>query len=109
MDAFTWTALVGTVGIAVLAIAGFVIVFMLGARALSGGISDRTTDLLVQGPTPGHVARNNGRDHDRALRTLQADQRRRLVDRRREAAEAAIFRVCKSASTQGHRDPDAAA
>ena len=100
--------LIGTVGFGVLLVVAVAWGLMRGMRALEDDDAG-SPDLRA------HTARRPVADHrlgwqdQRHLSTVQSDLARRLADRRREAADAHVFRAATSLREPlGHRGPDAA-
>lgn len=85
---WTWTALVGTVGLALVALVWFAYLFRIGTRAL-GGNDDVDADAVSAARRPqGRVALDKRGDNDSALLQVQQDLARRAFARRCEAAAA---------------------
>lgn len=104
LQVFAGTVLLAMV---LIAVSAWALIYAMGALEDHG--ADETA-VSIDGRTPGRLADHVGWQDQRTLHALSQDQQRRLAERRREAAEAALFRICKSASTtQGHRDPNQAA
>ena len=105
--------LVGTVGLAILSLTAGLVFIQICARYLPEEFESEardadTTDVRMVRPS-GYVADHGSGTHNRALLQVQQDLQRDLLQRRREAADLAIFRAVKGgqfgSAKDGSRDP----